>query len=309
MIYTLTLNPAIDKILYVDFFQKNITTRINKVVDSIGGKGTHVSINLRQMGDANSAVMITHGSAGRIVEQMMRDFGVDVLSLHRDSGMTRTNYLLSESRGDNTLITEKGAPLSEQDITDIIALMNAHLKDGDILVIAGDASNHPDLTVYQTIIAGIRPRVKYFLDTSGGYLRQTMHSGVFAIKPNLDELSMICERPIEEEQSAIVTAMQELESYQIPLIAVSLGGDGSIVKYEDTFFRVHPPMANVQNTVGCGDCYMAGLVHGFAAGLPIEDVLRYATATSAAKAECELSVGFDPRRAQELALQVQIQKI
>ena len=47
MIHTLTLNPAIDRILYLDRFERNITNRIQRSQDTLGGKGTHVSINLK----------------------------------------------------------------------------------------------------------------------------------------------------------------------------------------------------------------------------------------------------------------------
>ena len=67
MIHTLTLNPAIDRILYLSRFDKNITNRIQKTVDTIGGKGTHVSINLKILGKENTAFGISHGKSGQKV--------------------------------------------------------------------------------------------------------------------------------------------------------------------------------------------------------------------------------------------------
>ena len=69
------------------------------------------------------------------------------------------------------------------------------------------------------------------------------------------------------------------------------------------------PEVNVYNTVGCGDCYVSGLLHGFSKGWAIEEILRYATAASAAMAEEMLSVNFDLARAEELMPRVEIQKI
>ena len=55
MINTLTLNPAIDRVLYLGELVKNVTNRIESVTEVIGGKGTHVSINLRLLGVVNRA--------------------------------------------------------------------------------------------------------------------------------------------------------------------------------------------------------------------------------------------------------------
>ena len=93
------------------------------------------------------------------------------------------------------------------------------------------------------------------------------------------------------------------------IIAVSLGGDGSIVKAPEGYYRVHPPKVNVQNTIGCGDCFLSGFVYGLSEGYSIEDTIRIATAVSAATAESQLSAGYDLERAKELKEQVTIEKI
>lgn len=87
------------------------------------------------------------------------------------------------------------------------------------------------------------------------------------------------------------------DRYHIPIVAVTLGGRGSIVRTQDRLYRVHSPQVRVFNTVGCGDCFVAGLLHGFAQGVCLEDNLRYATAAGAAMAEEALSVNFRPGRA------------
>ncbi len=109
--------------------------------------------------------------------------------------------------------------------------------------------------------------------------------------------------------SDLIGAIRELDRYRIEVIAVSLGGEGSIVRAGDQLFRVRPPKVNVYNTVGCGDCYLGGLLHGFERGMNIEDTLRYATAVSAATAESALSVFFDVARAEELLDQVDVRRI
>jgi fructose-1-phosphate kinase PfkB-like protein len=88
-----------------------------------------------------------------------------------------------------------------------------------------------------------------------------------------------------------------------------MGGAGSLVRYRDTFYRVTPPGVSVVNTVGCGDCYLAGLLYGFARRGEIKDILRYAAAVSAAAAENPLSIGFSPERAKRLLGEVAVEEL
>ena len=117
MIHTLTLNPAIDRILYFSRFDKNITNRIQKTVDTIGGKGTHVSINLKILGKENTAFGISHGKSGQKVINMLNEYGIEVRFKHYDDGSreTRTNYLIIEDTGDCTIAAERGVTLKTEE--------------------------------------------------------------------------------------------------------------------------------------------------------------------------------------------------
>lgn len=310
LIATLTLNPAIDKILYVDKFEKNITTRINRIVETVGGKGTHVSVNLKMMGVDNVAFGIAHGHTGSEIVRMMRGFKIDTRFIEKAEHNSRTNYLLAESTGDSTLITEKGVLLSESDIDEVVALMRSVLKKGDYLALSGDASNYPNPFVYNEIMEKMRGMgVLYFLDTSGKTLKKCVESKPFLIKPNLDELAFLCEREITGAIGDVVEAIASLERLGIENIAVSLGEGGSVARLGREMYRVTPPKIDPVNTVGCGDCFLAGLLYGFGNKLSNEEILRYATAASAAAAECELSVGFDAGRASGLLSGVTIEKL
>ena len=61
MIFTVTLNPAVDKILFLDEFRSSWTNRLTQTLETIGGKGTHVSINLKLQDVQSIALGITLG--------------------------------------------------------------------------------------------------------------------------------------------------------------------------------------------------------------------------------------------------------
>lgn len=306
MVHTLTLNPAIDVLLFLDEFKKNVTNRLTSSDKSIGGKGTHVSINLASLGMTNTAFGFAHGESGKQIIDMLEKYPICVEFLYKEENNSRTNYLLIEDNGDCCCLSSPGVPLSHEDIDHLIETLRDKIHDGDTLVLSGDASNCPDASTYNYILDKLQDKkLKIYLDASGTTLKECLLASPFLIKPNQDELSQICGRELTTE-SEIIDAIRSLEPYQIPIIAVSLGGDGSIVKTPDGLYRVYPPAISVQNTIGCGDCFLSGIIYGLEKGYDITETLRLATAISAATAESHYSVGFDLERAKELKENVKI---
>lgn len=308
-IFTVTLNPAIDRILYLDRFRPEITNRLRESRDDLGGKGTHVSLDLAQMGVPSVATGIVHGKAGEKILSMLKRDLVTVRYQHYPQNESRTNYLIIEQDGKSTCLSEPGVRLEKPDIESFIVFLKELLEEGDYLVLSGDASNCPDPFVYNRILEALADKkLRIFMDASGETLKQCIRQHPYLIKPNQDELSYLSGRELSTIGD-IIQAVDALREYEIPVIAVSLGGDGSLVFENGQIYRVISPKVNVRNTIGCGDCYLSGLLCGIWRGLPMEETLRMAAAASAACAESELSVGFDPDRAKELMGQVKISGI
>jgi len=310
MINTLTLNPAIDKVIYLDSLEKNHTNRMEGTAEVIGGKGTHVSINLKLLGITSRAFGICHGDAGRRIIGYLEDYGLEVAFLHKNGAESRTNYLLVERNNDCTIVAEKGVPLGGSDLAELVASLRTGIAPGDWLVLSGDAGNCADPFVYNGIMEELRDKkLLIFVDTSGPALARCLQSAPFLIKPNLRELSTLCGREVSCRDDDILRAVESLRTSGVEIIAVSLGSAGSILRCPRGLYKAVPPRVKVRNTIGCGDCYLAGLVFGISRGKPIEETLRVATAASAATAESSLSVGFDPARAQELAAACEVRRL
>lgn len=313
MIYTITLNPAIDKILFVDEFQKSRTNRLTRTLETIGGKGTHVSINLKLQGVQSTALGITLGKNGKKIVKLMEGWGVRVQLLHYDlAGMeSRTNYEIVENTVHIcTMLTERGPILPASVTSDLLNQVRGLLKAGDMLVLTGDASNVEDTTIYfRLTLVAKELGAKVFLDASGYYLKEGLKSGPFLIKPNYEELCFLAGTDLKTE-AEIVSAVKSLDGFNIPMIAMTWGGNGAIVKNGRDFYRVNPIQVNAVNESGCGDAFLSAIIAGIEKNMNIEETLKAAAAVAAAAAESESTVGFDPNRAEylkEMAVVLKIQ--
>ena len=77
MIYTVTLNPALDYIMHVEHFEKN---RINKTSSELllpGGKGINVSIVLHNLGMSSTALGFIAGFTGQEIRRKLQ--GLEVI--------------------------------------------------------------------------------------------------------------------------------------------------------------------------------------------------------------------------------------
>ena len=69
-------------------------------------------------------------------------------------------------------------------------MMERDMQQGDILVIAGDASNVEDKEVQVKLLQMARKMgLKLYLDSSGAFMKKGIEYAPYMIKPNLEELS------------------------------------------------------------------------------------------------------------------------
>lgn len=312
MIFTVTLNPAVDKILFLDEFKRSRTNRLTQTLETIGGKGTHVSINLKLQDVQSTALGIALGENGKKIVKILEGWGVEAQFLQYDlPGMkSRTNYEIVENSGHIcSMLTERGPILPSSITDDLLKQIRGLVKAGDILVLTGDASNVEDAAIYSKLtLVAKELGVKVFLDASGHYLKEGLSSSPFLIKPNFEELCFIAGRDLKTEVE-IVAAMQSLDGFNIPMIAMTWSGNGAIVKNGRDFYMVNPIKVEAINEGGCGDAFLSAIIAGIEKNMSIEATLKAAAAVAAAAAESEITAGFDPTRAAELKKLAVVTKI
>jgi 6-phosphofructokinase 2 len=280
VIYTVTLNPALDRTLYVEQFAPGRPTRISREARYSGGKGIDVSRALAEMGVSNVALGLVGGFDGKEFEGRLLLEGL-ACNFTRIAGETRTNIVVQdEATGAETALLARGPEVRPDELMDFMALLEK-LPDMAILVVSG--SLPPGLTpeVYHRVIDIGRSRgARVVLDTAGAALRHAITARPAIIKPNRSELAELAGRELADTPALVEFSRTLLD--RVETVLVSLGPDGIVLVGTDAAVLARPPKVNVKSTVGAGDCAVAGFVRGLAAGEEPRSALRRAVAAGTA---------------------------
>ncbi len=280
MIYTLTLNPALDYVMHTDDVCNGKTNRSNKEDISFGGKGINVSYILKELGVRSIALGFVGGFTGDALEDSLDRVGVNHDFVRLSKGFTRINVKIKTDI--ETEINGKGPTITEKDYKKLLDKL-ADIGSDDSLVIAGSLPQGVPADTYEQIAKMMTERgVRLILDVSGLELRKLIKYNPFLIKPNLREFEEFYGRAFEREED-IVEAYKEAKASGVENILLSRGSQGAIlVDSEDKVHTLKAPSIVCKNSVGAGDSMVAGFIAGYLDG--VEEAFKLAVASGTATA-------------------------
>lgn len=261
MIYTVTLNPAIDYIMRMDELHMGITNRSNSEEYYCGGKGINVSLVLAELDIPSTALGFIAGFVGDAIDKWVANTYVTTDFIRLRDGISRINVKIKA--GEETEINGQGPDIAEDELEALMMKVD-HIQDGDTLVLAGSIpSTLPDDT-YERMLERISDKdVRIVVDATKQLLVNSLKYKPFLIKPNKQELSEIFDVDVQTKED-IVTYAKKLQDMGARNVLISLGGDGAMLVDEDG--QIHEAgviKEKVVNTVGSGDSMVAGFVAGY----------------------------------------------
>lgn len=304
MIYTLTLNPAVDREYRVPALIPNDVLRATTVRNDPGGKGFNVSRMISQLGGTTTAAGFVGGTTGQWLADSLSRLGIETNFIKIDSE-TRTNTtIVSNSEDHYFKVNESGPTLAEADIGRLIELVEREARPDEWWVLAGSLPGGCPPDLYATLTRILQKAgSRVFLDASGGPLVEGCAAGPEWIKPNDDEA-----REITGEADPLA-AGRALRRRGIKNVIVSQGRDGSLYLSDQTALRIHPLSIIENNPIGAGDAFVGGLVYQLQRGAAPEVALRWATASGAAAASLPGTAFGSRDQVEKLAADVHIEAI
>lgn len=291
MILTVTLNAAIDKRYVVGGFREGAVNRVKECAYVPGGKGLNVSKPLAISGADVVATGFVGGHAGNYIEDALKPFHIKSDFYHVEAESRSCINIWDEVNHVQTEFLEPGFTLTEADFNGFVEKFTELVKQADVIAMSGSVPKGLDGTAYQRLVGIVKDAgKKVILDTSGSLLTMGIDAKPTMIKPNIDEIRMLTGKTCDNLEE-MIEAAELIYEKGVEIVAVSLGSDGSFVVCEEGIFRAEVPKIAAVNTVGCGDSMIAGFALGLSEGLPMEEILRKASAISAAAAMRE-ETGF-----------------
>lgn len=277
MIYTITLNTALDRTILVKSICPDDCNRIEQERMYAGGKGVDVSKVLTALGVANKALGFVGGFAGEELEGLLVNEGI-ACDFVRISGGTRTNIIINETdSGSQTLFNAKGPEIRPYELMQMIHKVEK-LDKPEYVIISGSLPPGVNPEIYRKIIEIVKGNgAKVVFDTDGEALKVGMQGRPDIIKPNIHELSRLVGVKLEK-RAEVVSAAHKVREQGIETVLVSMGAEGMLLVGRDGQYTAIPPKVEAINTIGAGDSAVAGFIYGLVSGKTPPQALACAVA-------------------------------
>ena len=283
MIYTLTLNPAIDYVVQLDHpLTSGAINRTHAEVFQFGGKGINVSNVLRTLGHPTTALGFIAGFTGLGLEEELQKLGLATDFIRLPEGNTRINMKIKGS--EETEINGSGPSIPEEALCQLFYQLDK-LVSGDVLVLSGSAPKSVSADIYASILRRLTDKaIATVVDASGPLLTKTLPHHPFLIKPNRQELEeLFCTTLSSDEE--ILSCARKLQIQGARNVLVSLAGQGALLLDEAGKVHRKPcPSGQIVNSVGAGDSMVAGFIAGWLQTGDYDYALRLGIAAGSATA-------------------------
>lgn len=282
MIYTVTLNPAIDYVINMDNPLIGAINRSESESIFCGGKGINVSLTLKELNTESVATGFIAGFTGKQIECELQNKGIKTEFVHLENGYSRINVKIRAD--EETDINTTGPEISDFDLHLLYKTLEKITKD-DVLILSGSIPKNADDSIYAKILSKVQKNeAMIVVDSSAKKLLSTLQYKPFLVKPNVSELC--------ETFNCKINSLHDIEKYAIKLknsgaqnVLVSMGDKGAVLLTSTNQVIVEsPPEGKLINSAGAGDSMVAGFVAGYLKTKDYKYALKLATACGSATA-------------------------
>mgnify|MGYP005839518535 CR=1 FL=1 len=296
MIVTVTLNPAVDKMYWVeglkmcDVAQEEYLTRALRSSTTAGGKGVNISVFLSRLGVENVAMGFVGGHTGHVVVRDLRDEGVTT-NFVWTHGETRVNVTLLQVEQENSpnLIDESGPTILPIEVDRLMRRYKRMLTRTEWVVLGGSLPPGVDPGIYGEMARMAKDAgAKVILTTGGEALKRALGASPYIVKPDTREHLVVDGQALTTVEE-IIEAGKHVIACGAEIVIISHAVTGDIAITRDAVWEIKSDISTsrFKNLVGADDVFLGGILHKLTQEASLEEALRFGLAAGLASAESE----------------------
>lgn len=282
MIYTMTLNPALDLNVITEHFESGRVNRASHTYFLAGGKGLMESQMLKNIGVESTAMGLVAGFTGKELVRMVHELGIHTNFVTLSEGMTRINVKLwGGIEGEINASGPKCDEKSLQALYEKLEVLNAE----DTLLLAGTIPAGLPQNLYAKLFEQLKDRhCRIVVDATGELLKSVIPYRPFLVKPNHHELGELYGIELKTKE-AVLPYAKKLRAEGAKNVLISMAGEGAVLAAEDgSVWFGNAPEGQVKNSVGAGDSMVAGFVAAYLDTRSVAEAFRNGIACGSASA-------------------------
>jgi 6-phosphofructokinase 2 len=281
-ILTLTVNPAVDRIVSVDRLAFEDRAYIESTTEAAGGRGINAARVLTSFGAKAIAITTSGRDGGRKLEQYLEadGFEKEIVKIRNN---IRTNLTISDRQGLSVKLNERGPALSPSEEKRILASVEKLLPQASWLMLCGSLPPKADSHLYAELVRlATKHNVETLLDTDGDALLHGVEGQPTIVKPNQSEAERLL-NTVLITRSQSIEAVQRIKNMGPRSVVLSLGSRGVVAATpSEGVLEVIPPPVRVLCPIGAGDAMSAAIVWSLNRGDSFGEALRWGVAAGTA---------------------------
>jgi 6-phosphofructokinase 2 len=280
-ILTITLNPAIDKTYVIDNLVPEHKLRCANPVVEAGGGGINVSKGLKELGSSSLAVFFTGGRNGEQLYEMLQYGKIECKPIPVDGETRESLIIIDQSSKKEYRIVVEGPSINISAFHEIIKLVET-AKPAWIIA-SGSLPKGLPKDVYAALAKIVKSiGSKLILDTSGESLEAALTEGVYLMKPNLKELSILAGVDSLAPDQVTQAARKLISEGKAEVIVVSLSSAGAVLVTKEMHQHIPSPEIEQRSTVGAGDSMVSGMVWALQQNKSLKEMICWGIACGSA---------------------------
>ena len=308
MILTLTINPAIDRIVSIDRLAFEDRAYINSTRESAGGRGINVSSVIHSFGGETLAVLISGGDSGKRLQGLLAKCGYRIAVVPVQNEI-RTNLTVTDKHGLTVNLNEPGPPLAKAEVSRVERVVRDQLDHASWLMICGSIPPGVPPAFYGKLVSMARhKKVKTLLHADGEALREGIAARPTVVSQNQQEAGRLLGQTLLT-RTHFLEAAERIRQLGAESVVLTLGSRGAVGAFADGLMEALPPRVDAVCPIGAGDALMAAYAWARERRTSVADALRWGVAAGTAAARLPGMSFASLAQAREIYRQVEIRRV